>query len=51
VVPTIFQELHSLQQPTNALNLDLQTKIKSFSYNASDVQDVHMATNSHLIQT
>ena len=24
VVPTIYQEQHSLQQPTNALNLDLK---------------------------
>ena len=26
VVPTIYQEQHSLQQPTNAQNLDLKNK-------------------------
>ena len=34
VVPTIYQEQHSLQQPTNALNLDLKIKKVTFRHSA-----------------
>jgi hypothetical protein len=41
VVPTIYQGQHSLQQPTDALNLDLKIKTSRFRHSPNDVPNAY----------
>jgi hypothetical protein len=43
-VPTIYQEQHNLQQPTNALNLDLENK----DHKVHSFNDVQNAYDKHI---